>query len=52
MSGFRLSVQERERHDRAECYENCIACAQIEAFEPPERGGREYLTTFDYEDPQ
>lgn len=49
---YRLSAQERERHDRAECYENCIACAQIEAFEPPERVGRELLTTQDFEEPQ
>jgi hypothetical protein len=47
---YRLSAQERDRHDRMECSDACPACAQVEAHEPPERGGREYDITPDYEE--
>ena len=49
MSGFRLSA--RERHDRAECDDMCPACALIDAAQDREqRGARDMLTTFDYEE--
>ena len=47
---YRLSAQERARHDRMECSDMCPACLAIEADEPRERGGREYDITPDYED--
>lgn len=52
VSNYRLSAQLRELHDMAECPDLCAYCQAIEAHDPPERGGRDDLTTFDYEDPQ
>jgi hypothetical protein len=50
MTGFRLSAQQRERHDRAECGDLCPACAAIESHDPEPRRGRDLLTTQDYEE--
>jgi hypothetical protein len=53
MTGFRLSAQQRERHDRAECGDLCPACAAIEAMQDREpRHGRDLLTTQDYREYQ
>lgn len=50
MSGFRDTAWLREAHDRMECPPECPICSRIESYEPPGRGARELLTTFDYEE--
>jgi hypothetical protein len=50
MSNYRLTAQQRDMHDRAECSDLCPACAQIEANEPRERVARDLMITTDYED--
>jgi hypothetical protein len=51
MTGFRLSAQQRERHDRAECGDLCPACAAIESVQDREsRSRRDLLISADYEE--
>jgi hypothetical protein len=47
---YRLTAWQREAHDRAECPDMCPACAAIESHEPRGRGGRDLLTTEDFEE--
>jgi hypothetical protein len=52
VSGFRNSAWLREAHDRAECPDLCALCDREDAAQDREqRGARDMLTTFDYEEP-
>lgn len=46
MSNYQL----RELHDMAECPDLCAYCQVIEAYDPPERAGRDLLVTKDFEE--